>query len=279
MRLMVMASAGVLAASVLTGWGTRAAADDLENLLRRGVELRRQGKTQDALETFQRAAAIRETPRVMAQVGLAEQELGLWARAETHLKSALDGESDPWIQKNRRALDEAFKTIERHLGSLEIVGSPAGAEVTIDGQPSGKLPSSGVLRMPIGEVKVSVRKDGYADVTRVVEIMRGELVRESVDLHALPPPPTPPPPLPATAGALAASGPSEGGGGALTVRRANDEPTGHGADERAPLYTRWWFWTLVGAVAIGAGAGAYFITHRPTVDSMTCDAMTPCNHI
>jgi hypothetical protein len=275
MRVMVFACACVLAASAVVGRGAHAASDDVDSLLRQGVELRRQGKAQEALEIFQRAAAIRATPRVMAQVGLAEQELGLWATAEVHLKGALDSPSDPWIQKNRRVLDEAFKTIQHHLGSLEIVGSPAGADVTIDGVPSGKLPSSGVLRMPIGEVKVSVRKDGYAEVTRVVEIVRGELVRESVELHALPPVAIA---SPVMGDALAARPPANGDS-VPTLQRTSGDSTDRGAAASSPVYTRWWFWTLVGAVAIGAGVGAYLVTHRQTVGTMGCDPMTPCDHI
>ena len=32
-------------------------------------------------------------------------------------------------------------------------------------------------------------------------------------------------------------------------------PAGPAAEETSPVYTRWWFWTLVGAAVIGAGIG------------------------
>jgi len=32
-------------------------------------------------------------------------------------------------------------------------------------------------------------------------------------------------------------------------------PSAHPSDESSAVYTRWWFWTLVGAVAVGAAAG------------------------
>jgi tetratricopeptide (TPR) repeat protein len=32
-------------------------------------------------------------------------------------------------------------------------------------------------------------------------------------------------------------------------------PSAHPSDESSPVYTRWWFWTLAGAVAVGAAAG------------------------
>jgi len=268
-------AAMVAVALLAAGLPALVAAEDQEALLRQGIKLRREGKGQEALETFQRAAQIKETPRVLAQVGLAEQALGLWVHAEAHLKAALDAKGDAWIQKNRRALDEAFRTIQGHLGSLEIWGNPAGAEVTIDGQVSGALPSSGTLRLPIGEVKVTVRKDGYAEVTRVVRIAAGDLVRENVDLHAMPRAKVAlqPQPLPAT------SRP----GGALTnaqaappLLRQQNTAEATSDDVESPFYKRWWFWTLVGSAAIGAAAGTYFITHRGTTPSMQCDAQVPC---
>jgi hypothetical protein len=32
-------------------------------------------------------------------------------------------------------------------------------------------------------------------------------------------------------------------------------PATHPTDEASPIYTRWWFWTIVGAAAVGAGLG------------------------
>jgi tetratricopeptide (TPR) repeat protein len=40
-----------------------------------------------------------------------------------------------------------------------------------------------------------------------------------------------------------------------------------------PVYKRWWFWTIVGAVAIGAGGATYFAT-RPETGPFTITAMT-----
>jgi hypothetical protein len=173
--------------SVMIG-AAPARAEDQDALVRQGVELRRQGKEQEALETFQRAAAIKKTPRVMAQVAFAEQALGQWVKAERDLKLALQAKNDPWIVKNRATIDEAMSAIASHLGSLEVWGTPAGAEVLVDGEVVGALPSSGAIRLRRGEVSITVRHAGYAEVTRSVEIGRGALTRENVDLHLLPPP-------------------------------------------------------------------------------------------
>jgi hypothetical protein len=261
---LVAVGLAVLAVAVVTEGGARA--DDVESLIHKGVELRRQGKEREALEMFQRAAKIKETPRVSAQMGFAEQALGKWVDAETHLKAALASEKDPWIVKNRGVIQEAQRTIALHLGSLEVWGDPAGAEILVDGQPAGTLPSSGAIRLPLGEVTVTVRQPGYAEVTRVVQIRAGGLMRENITMHALPPPI-----------ALQAK-PGEGEGGTALERQPLAAGEGSGnADtgEGHPIYKRWWFWTLIGAAAVGAGVGVFLYTHRGTA-TMGCDAGVPC---
>lgn len=280
MRFLVTVSLGV---ALLTGSAGRAESlSDQEKLLHQGVELRRQGKAQDALEVFQRAVAIKETPHALAQLALCEQSLGLWTPAETHMKGALRSEHDPWIVKNRSTLDDAFTTIERHLGSLEVWGSPAGAEITIDGASFGTLPASGPLRLPIGEVKLAVRKDGYSDVTRTVQIDSSQVVREHVELH----------PVPANPPSLAATQPSatsdpapkllasNGGDGSEPTETVSREATAQAdSDEHPPIYKRWWFWTAIAVVAGSAGASAYLLTHRSSTPTMACDPSTPCSHL
>jgi len=88
----------------------QARAEDVESLIKKGTELRRVHRDREALAEFRKAAAIEETPRVLAQIALAEQALGIWVDAEAHLKKALAAESDAWIRKNagvlRGALDQ-----------------------------------------------------------------------------------------------------------------------------------------------------------------------------
>jgi hypothetical protein len=251
--------------SVMMIGAAPARAEDQDALVRQGVELRRQGREQEALEVFQRAAAIKKTPRVMAQVAFAEQALGQWVKAERDLKLALQAKSDPWIVKNRATIDEAMNAIAGHLGSLEVWGTPAGAEVLVDGEVVGTLPSSGAIRLPRGDVSVTVRHAGYAEVTRTVQIGRGALTRENVDLHAqASPAPVAPLALEARPGNAAEGSPL------VATERAEPGSSGEPAGADRPIYKRWWFWTVIAAAAVGAGTTAYLVT-RPAKTSMTCD--------
>lgn len=179
---------------------------DADRLIEQGVDLRSSGKDEEALALFEKARAIKETPRVLAQIGLAEQALGRWVEAEAHLEAALATKGDTWIEKNRRALDQAVTKVRVRLGSLDIVGKVRGAEVRINGRLAGTLPLEKPARVVAGSVVVEVTAPGHWPLSRTVEVSAGGMVRESMDLVAKPaastPPlavdPTPPPSGPQT---------------------------------------------------------------------------------
>src|SRR5450432_1999872 len=71
-----------------------------EALVRRGLELRKAGQDEQALEAFRSAYKLKATPRAQAQMGMAEQALGRWGDAESDLKGALAVDQDAWIARN-----------------------------------------------------------------------------------------------------------------------------------------------------------------------------------
>jgi hypothetical protein len=205
-RLFIAAALAVGATLVLSA---AAHAADAEDLIREGIEMRRQGRDQDALEKFRKANALTPTPRAQAQMGMAEQALGLWVDAREHMQKALSAAADAWISKNRSILEQSMATIDRHVGSLEVLGSPPGAEVRVEGRLVGTLPL-GRQVATAGTAAVDVRAPGYLPATRSVMVTAGELTRETIVLQKLttalppagapaaggelPPPPDVPPP-------------------------------------------------------------------------------------
>jgi PEGA domain len=173
--------AGALAGALLT-LSASAVAEDADGLIKQGVELRRAGNDEAALEQFRRAYDLTPTPRALAQMGLAEQALGRWADAEAHVTRALGSTHDPWIAKYEATLERSRAAIAQHLGSLVVVGGPAGADVRVDGRSVGALPLAAPLRLEIGHVVVDVSASGHVPVTRDVSIVAGQITREDVAL-------------------------------------------------------------------------------------------------
>jgi len=263
-----------------------AMAEDADALIKHGVELRKQGNDREALAEFERARALGETPRLTAQIGLAEFALGQWSSAEESLTKALESPSDPWIKLHRAALTDALKKVGAHLGSVEVWGEPAGAEVLVNGKRAGTLPSPPAVHVAAGTCSVLVRAEGYEDARRELSVPPRGRVREYFELVRLPPvagtpsssasrrpggaAPGAQPSAAPTAAALAAPPPESPTN--LVATPADTSSDAGGASASGSIFTRWWFWTAVGVVASGAVA-TYLLTAPKKLD---CPAGWQC---
>ncbi len=199
---------------------------EVSRLVERGIELRRQGQDAQALLLFE--AALEKAPesaRVRVHVATTHQALGQWLEADRYLRELLAEPGDPYVRKHRAALESARQFVDQHLGSLDIVGEPAGAEVRLSGRSIGSLPLSEPVRLPVGSYVLEVKSAGYYPVERPITITAAGLLRESVSLAAREL--APPEPAPASSGAGA------------PAAEASSSP-------------RWLTWTLAGVGAAAA---------------------------
>jgi hypothetical protein len=157
-------------------------AREVEQLLAIGVDFRRRGDDDAALESFRRAYELRVDPRTSAQLGLAEQALGFWARAERHLLEALAGATDPWIRRHAAALRDALEVVQDQLGSLELSVRPAGARVSIDGE-TFEAPVASPIRLRAGVVRVEVSAAEHLPVRLDVPVSARGTARETIVLR------------------------------------------------------------------------------------------------
>jgi hypothetical protein len=171
-----------LAAALVAGAPTLAA--DSERLIQEGVALRRQRDDAAALRKFQEAFQLDQSPRVFAQMGLAEQALGRWVAAFEHLAQALESKQDPWIAKNHVALAGALAVVTEHVGQIEIVGGSPGAEVRIDGVARGALPLKRPLTLNTGTVTIDLSLAGHVPVQRTTVVRARQINREFFDALA-----------------------------------------------------------------------------------------------
>lgn len=233
-------------------------ASEPDALISRGLELRHAGQDRQALPLFQEALEKKKTPRALAQVGLCEFALGLWVAGEDHLQQALAGKTDPWIRKNERQLKAALDDLQEKLGSLEVWGEPAGAQVAVDGHAMGLLPLEHPLRLAAGRHSLVIEAKGFLSDTRLVQVPVRSVAREHAALAPVPVL-TPPPP---------SELPSQSTQPNTTLVR-HGAVSGGPAEEPAsdPIYTRWWFWTAIGAVALAAGGTVFLLSRKEGCES------------
>lgn len=157
---------------------------DADELIREGVALRRQKNDVEALKKFQQAFEASNSPRALAQMGLAEQALGRWVAAYEHLDQALQAKNDTWIVKNRATIKAALDGVGDHVGQIEILSAASGAEVRIDGVRRGTVPLKGPLTMTIGTVTIDLSAPGFIPVQRMTVVRARQTSRESFDALA-----------------------------------------------------------------------------------------------
>ena len=146
-----------------------------DKLLQDGLNLRRSGDDQGAYSLFVEAYGVSHAPRAAAQLGFCEQALGRWADAETHLSEALRAApTDAWIRKNRLPIEQSLAAVKTHIARVEVVGEPAGAEVSINGTVVGQLPMATPARVAGGEIEVELKMRGYARASKSLRVEAGQ---------------------------------------------------------------------------------------------------------
>jgi hypothetical protein len=142
-------------------------------LIEEGLQLRRSGKPEQALETFRRAHALAPSVRTFGQMGLVETSLKRWVDGENHLAMSLSNPDDAWVHKNRTFLDEALAICRQHVGELVISG-PAGVEVFVAGSSVGTLPTVPAIRLAGGTVTVTASAPGFEPFQQTASISPGK---------------------------------------------------------------------------------------------------------
>lgn len=212
-----------------------------EELLERGVELRRTDQDAEALVLFRRALELApDSSRAQAHLGTTYQALGRWVLADEFLGKALGQDSDPYVKRHRQALEQAREFVRDHLGLLEVSGEPAGSQVLLNGQPIGTLPMREPVLVPVGGYQMEVSLPGHYAVSLPVRISRRALTRELVEL------------LPLSSGARKLPG------GSAPVASA----PGGAAELDASAGARWLPWTLAGAGVAAAGVSTVALIQR-----------------
>jgi hypothetical protein len=167
----------------------RAQASEAETLTSQGIELRRNRKNAEALELFRRAFSLAPGPRIQAHLGLAEQAVGQWLEAERDIRAGLDAQGDPWISKNRAALEQALGVVVGHLGWIEIRTVMADPEIWINGAKHPSYVPGNSIRVVAGTNTVEVRSSGYVPAMRTLMVLPNTRMTESFTLSPLPAPP------------------------------------------------------------------------------------------
>ncbi len=266
--------------------------DEARRLFEQSLPLLNDQRFAEALPLLERSVSLREHPAAVAALAASYRGIGRYLRAIATLERLLAITTDAAREAEVRGVLGECRRALAHI-TLRTSGEPT--EVLVDGErvATGNIRSA--LDLDPGAHRFEVRRMGYEPVREERQIALGESVEVALDASAHP--------LPAV---LVIETPSE-----TTTIRVDGVPVGRGrathptgsghhailvawddghtqervvelapgarmvvsiSPNRAPtIWTRWWFWTGVGAVAVGLVVGGVVLfgtsTEAPPIGS------------
>jgi hypothetical protein len=222
--------------------------DEARTLIKQGNALLGKGDCAKALEQFRKARAVfPESHKIHVNLATALDCLGQRARAAEHFEAFVSTAEGPAETRMARAVEAKLSALRKQLARMALT-CPDDSEVILDGEAHGRSPLASALYAEPGAHTVLVRYAGKVWLSRRVALSAGE----SVDLKPSPRAPRVAPPRTAAPAAVA--------GLASPADAAPSPEPGRAAPTTSPFFKRWWFWTVVGVVVVGATVGAVVAT-------------------
>jgi PEGA domain len=160
----------------------------LEALIQEGIRLRRDGDDEKALEVFRQAERLQPSSvRVLLHLATAAQAAGHWVEADTYIRRVFEYRDDPYYRRYQSDIAMVEQIIAARVGRFQVVGSPKGAEVRLNGRVVGHVPMDEPERLEAGSYQLEVVSDGYYALRRPQRIPSGVLTREVVELGTVRP--------------------------------------------------------------------------------------------
>jgi tetratricopeptide (TPR) repeat protein len=201
------------------------------------------GEFKEAAEEYITVYRLRPIPAILFNVAQAYRQAGLYDKARQFYRSYLREAPDA---KNKVTIQQSIKEMDDLLAKEKRAREAAPTGVTQPAETSLPIPT----RPP------AVAQKPPEPAPRAVEKVAEKPVEKPQSLAVAPgkpavtqPSPTPPAPKPA----VATNQPRPPVPVAVTTAPA---PQPVAEQDSGSVFTKWWFWTAVGAVAVGGGVAA-----------------------
>lgn len=229
------------------------------------------GEYEQAAEEYIQVYRIRALPALLFNIAQAYRQAGKYEKARQFYKSFLrespDQKSKPVIEKAIKEIDELLAK-DRRARESAPTGTADAEPLSTPGQPErapAKQPAAAPRQASLGAGQPARQGAAAADLPAPRQSPAlAEQPRASADAKpagerskAQPASSTAPADSRRAATvAIATTQPPRAAAPSEITQRSALPATSSTAEEGAPLYKKWWLWTAVGVVAVGAGAAA-----------------------
>ena len=226
-----------------------------------GLGLLQKGDSRAALEKFDEAFRLVQSPKILFNRGKAHRALGEDVAALADFERFLD--EAPYAPKESRVeAERAVQALRPRLAYVELQVEDVGSTISVDGREVGEAPLPRPVVVAPGAHEVRVVKSGMNEDVRKVSPIAGQKLRVVVKLTVVV---APAPVAPAATTAAAAPAPSPAAPAAATPPTIV-VVTGGGQQPAPPARERPW---QITAAWVSAGAGVLFLGAGITAQVLT----------
>ncbi|MFH1438177.1 MAG: PEGA domain-containing protein [Pseudomonadota bacterium] len=129
-----------------------------------------------ALIEFKASYKAKPNWKVLYFIGVSLQALHKFVEAEKILREYLQEGDEEVPADKREVVEDLLAQLGGVIGSIDVKTDVEGASVYVNGKLQGKTPLSEPLRLPVGNYTVEIRKTGYEDYSKEIELPGEETV-------------------------------------------------------------------------------------------------------
>lgn len=141
---------------------------------KKGLELYQEGAFDAALIELQRAYDLAPSYKILYNIALVDLQLNDYAGALRAYRRYLDEGAKKLDAKRRAEVDKEIEKLVDRVANVTVKANVEGAEVLVDDLKVGETPLSQPLVVNAGKRKLTLNKQGYASVSRVVVVAGGD---------------------------------------------------------------------------------------------------------
>lgn len=152
----------------------------------RAVELFNDEDYSAALFEFNLAYQIAPNYRVLYNIGLCQLELHDYADAKKSLEQYLAQGGDELGNARREIVSKKLRQLDNRTGYLSVKSNVKSAEVVIDDETVALTPVAEPILVNLGRHRITLRKRGYVEESKVGQVAAGSLVTLVFELEEVP---------------------------------------------------------------------------------------------
>lgn len=171
--------------------GPRPLADSLSGMAKAEYEagkvLFSDNDFKNAIVKFKEAHRESKDPRLLWNIAVCQKNLRQYSKMIESVRRYRKEAATMLGPEERAQADAIVKTVEGFISELKLIVDQKAVEVFVDGEKVATTPIAEKLFVDVGKRTITVKKDGYRDYTKTLEVTGGGVVELKVrldkDLH------------------------------------------------------------------------------------------------